>query len=82
MEMESIKMDVRALLKANDDRLRALYGGEVPAARYESLADAFRARFSREPLAFVSAPGRTEVIGNHTDHNLGRVLEMCIRDSL
>ena len=78
MEMESIKMDVRALLKANDDRLRALYGGEVPAARYESLADAFRARFSREPLAFVSAPGRTEVIGNHTDHNLGRVLAAAV----
>ena len=50
-------MDVRALLTANDARLRALYGGEVPAARYESLADAFRAHFSREPQAFVSAPG-------------------------
>ena len=44
-------MDVRALLNANDARLRALYGGEVPAARYESLADAFRARFAREPQA-------------------------------
>ena len=50
-------MDVRALLNANDGRLRALYGGEVPAARYESLADAFRTRFSREPEAFVSARG-------------------------
>lgn len=71
-------MDVRALLTANDARLRALYGGEVPAARYESLADAFRAHFSREPQAFVSAPGRTEVIGNHTDHNLGRVLAAAV----
>ena len=71
-------MDVRALLNANDGRLRALYGGEVPAARYESLADAFRTRFSREPEAFVSAPGRTEVIGNHTDHNLGRVLAAAV----
>ena len=71
-------MDVRALLNANDARLRALYGGEVPAARYESLADAFRAHFSREPQAFVSAPGRTEVIGNHTDHNLGRVLAAAV----
>ena len=50
-------MDVRALLNANDNRLRALYGGEVPAARYEALADAFRAHFSREMEAFVSAPG-------------------------
>ena len=71
-------MDVRALLNANDARLRALYGGEVPAARYEALADAFRAHFSREPQAFVSAPGRTEVIGNHTDHNLGRVLAAAV----
>ncbi len=71
-------MDVRALLNANDNRLRALYGGEVPAARYEALADAFRARFSREMEAFVSAPGRTEVIGNHTDHNLGRVLAAAV----
>ena len=37
-EERSIKMDVRALLNANAARLRALYGGEVPAARYESLA--------------------------------------------
>ncbi|HIS03479.1 MAG TPA: galactokinase [Candidatus Pullichristensenella avicola] len=71
-------MDVRALLNANDNRLRALYGGEVPAARYEALADAFRAHFSREMEAFVSAPGRTEVIGNHTDHNLGRVLAAAV----
>ena len=71
-------MDVRAILNTNEARLRALYGGELPAARYETLADAFRARFSREPEAFVSAPGRTEVIGNHTDHNLGRVLAAAV----
>ena len=72
-------MDVRALLNANDARLRALYGGEVPAARYESLADAFRARFAREPQAFVSAPwahgGHRQP---HTDHNLGRVLAAAV----
>ena len=26
------------------------------------------------PLYLISAPGRTEIIGNHTDHNRGRVL--------
>ena len=71
-------MDVRALLGANDARLRALYGGKVPAARYGTLADAFRMRFGREPQAFVSAPGRAEAIGNHTDHNLGRVLAAAV----
>lgn len=67
-------MKVQALLQANSERLKALYGGEIPLARYESLAEIFRGKFGREPEAFVSAPGRTEVIGNHTDHNLGRVL--------
>ena len=71
-------MDVRAVLKANEKRLCALYGGEVPAVRYEALAKAFGERFLREPEAFVSAPGRTEVIGNHTDHNLGRVLAAAV----
>ena len=41
-------------------------------------ADAFRAHFGREPELFVSAPGRTEVIGNHTDHNRGRVLAASV----
>ena len=43
-----------------------------------TLADAFRMRFGREPQAFVSAPGRAEAIGNHTDHNLGRVLAAAV----
>src|SRR5699024_11685106 len=36
------------------------------------------AHFGREPEMFVSAPGRTEVIGNHTDHNRGRVLAASV----
>ena len=71
-------MDVRALLNANDARLRALYAGEVPATRYESLADAPRcpARANRD---FDAPPqARTGVIGNHTDHNLGRVLAAAV----
>ena len=67
-------MDVQAVLHANEARLAALYGGEAPLARYEKLANTFREQFLREPECFVSAPGRTEVVGNHTDHQGGRVL--------
>lgn len=48
------------------------------SSRYGALADAFRGQFSREPEMFVSAPGRTEVVGNHTDHNRGRVLAAAV----
>lgn len=71
-------MDVKEIMRRNDQRLKALYSGKDPTERYERLADAFRAHFGREPELFVSAPGRTEVIGNHTDHNRGRVLAASV----
>ena len=71
-------MDVRSLLEKNAARMNALYAGEDQTARYAALADAFRARFEREPELFVSAPGRTEVVGNHTDHQNGWVLAASV----
>ena len=71
-------MDVKAVFERNSRRLSALYAEQDQYARYCALADAFRAHFSREPEAFVSAPGRTEVVGNHTDHNRGRVLAAAV----
>lgn len=71
-------MDVRALLQENAPRMSALYGGVDQNERYCALADAFRAQFNREPVAFVSAPGRTEVVGNHTDHQNGKVLAASV----
>ncbi len=41
---------------------------------YETIKQAFRESFSRSPRFIFSAPGRTELGGNHTDHQLGRVL--------
>ncbi len=72
------QMDVRSILTANAARMDALYAGTDQFTRYEALADGFRKRFSQEPEMFVSAPGRTEVIGNHTDHNRGRVLAAAV----
>lgn len=55
----------------------ALYGhrADKQPERYEELYNLFRERFGvRANTAFFSAPGRTEIGGNHTDHNRGRVL--------
>ena len=39
------------------------------------LLDAgFEAAFGSAPERYFSAPGRTEISGNHTDHQRGRVL--------
>lgn len=56
----------------------ALYGEEKreeQVARYRHLLDGFRQTFGeREGVAIFSAPGRTEIGGNHTDHQRGKVL--------
>ena len=49
----------------------------LPAAAAAVVAD-FRARFGEEPAALVRAPGRVNLIGEHTDYNDGFVLPMAI----
>ncbi len=55
-----------------------LYGDDqvdVQRARYTEAIDGFVGTFGdKEDLRLFSAPGRTEIGGNHTDHNHGRVL--------
>ena len=41
---------------------------------YEEIKQSFAACFGRPASFLFSAPGRTELGGNHTDHQLGRVL--------
>ena len=41
---------------------------------YENLKTSFFDTFGRKAQYLFSAPGRTEIGGNHTDHQLGRVL--------
>ena len=47
------------------------------ALKNELLAK-FRAHFGCEPTAVAYAPGRVEVLGNHTDYNEGLVLSAAI----
>ena len=42
------------------------------------LDDGFAAAFGGKPERYFSAPGRTEIGGNHTDHQRGRVLAAAV----
>jgi galactokinase len=42
------------------------------------VTQSFRARFNREPWHVVRAPGRVNLIGEHTDYNEGFVLPVAI----
>ncbi len=62
------------------EQLRTLYGSreEVVTAqseRYRHLLDRHAHTFEAQgPVRLISAPGRMEIGGNHTDHNHGKVL--------
>ncbi len=63
------------------ERLGQLYGADVKrqTARCLALLDAHQQAFGAgRPLCLVSAPGRTEIVGNHTDHNRGCVLAAAV----
>lgn len=61
------------------DGVRALYGNDSSAEqRCEALISRFESRYGYAPQQLVSAPGRTEILGNHTDHNHGRVLAASV----
>ena len=44
------------------------------AEKKNALDSGFEAAFGAAPESYFSAPGRTEIGGNHTDHQRGRVL--------
>jgi len=44
----------------------------------EGAVEGFRARFGREPTMAAAAPGRVNLIGEHTDYNGGFVLPIAI----
>lgn len=68
-------------MKNIDSTLEKLYGSKaVPMQRerYEKAEKAFKELFGdTEPMIF-SASGRTEIGGNHTDHNRGKVLAAAV----
>ena len=51
---------------------------EEASARYSHLRDGYAETFGEAELSFFTSPGRTEIIGNHTDHNGGKVIAASI----
>jgi len=77
--MESLVTRLRS--GALDEALVRLYGRsrlEEARGRCAAAADGFEAAFGAQPERFFSAPGRTELGGNHTDHQHGRVLAAAV----
>ena len=60
----------------------ALYGGDYDeyarAARYDALAKKFETYEHASPEFFFSSSGRAEILGNHTDHQHGKVVVAAI----
>ena len=50
----------------------------IDTIKKEALDKGFSAAFGGEPTRYFSAPGRTEIGGNHTDHQRGRVLAAAV----
>jgi galactokinase len=53
-------------------------GRAAPTDRLDALVKAFTAHFGRRPQVVVRAPGRVNLIGEHTDYNGLPVLPMAI----
>lgn len=65
------------------EMLSALYSVDIAEAkryaeRLEAVINGFKAEFSDKDVRLFSAPGRTEVGGNHTDHQHGHVLAAAV----
>ena len=78
MNAQTLKENI--LSGALDVRFSKLYGSDEAVlsfqrARYSALLDEFATRYGEErEVALFSVPGRSELSGNHTDHNHGCVI--------
>src|SRR5512133_1824740 len=67
-----------------DPLLTRLYGSkpgvvQQQAGRYTRAIEAFSSLYPEQTdITLFSSPGRTEVGGNHTDHNAGRILAAAV----
>jgi len=79
--MDKSKLEVRLKVGDLDGELSKLCGAEgVDKARerFINVCQGFDRVFGEKPTALFSAPGRTEIGGNHTDHQHGRVLAAAV----
>ena len=64
----------------HDGIFSQIYTGELSdqKERYSTLIEKFKKKFGEKDYHVFSVPGRTELSGNHTDHNHGRVIAAAI----
>ena len=75
--MENESLELRLAQGRLDETLQRLYGpGGLAESRrrVEEVLTSFKKTFGCEAESLFSAPGRTEIGGNHTDHQHGHVL--------
>ena len=70
-------MAIDVLKSSNASKVCTDLYGEATAAqtdRFEELVNMHKDVFNTSDVEFFSSPGRIEIVGNHTDHNGGKVL--------
>ena len=77
--MENIETLLSKINNGNNSTLKNLYGNDSAelqrqALRYTAVLRKFQETYKSSEAAIFSSPGRSEIGGNHTDHNHGRVL--------
>ena len=66
---------------AYNEKLKTLYGDnkiEPAKERYIKAVENFCSLYGNRDIEIISVPGRSEILGNHTDHNHGCVLAAAI----
>ncbi len=75
--------EIKELLSSSsyDEKLKSLYVTEdvkTQKLRILHIMDGFTEAFAERDITIFSAPGRTELGGNHTDHQHGKVLAASV----
>lgn len=71
---ETLQLLEREPAKVLMEKLYGKDGVDANTKRYQELVNRFYQEFGQEDVLLFSSPGRTEISGNHTDHNHGKVL--------
>ncbi len=77
--MAKIQALIEKINGGDNASFKSLYGNDTvilkeQAERYATHMKTFELTYGSDEVSLFSSPGRTEVGGNHTDHQLGRVL--------
>lgn len=77
--MAKINSLIEKIANGKNPLFQELYGAneavlKEQASRYTALMKEFQTVYGGDDVKLFSSPGRTEIGGNHTDHNYGRVL--------